>query len=295
MLSKELKCLVFLTSLISLPLTCCLEQANKEIICNKPYIRFGSDCCLDKNDNLICDTDEKPADVQTRPQEVSTKPPASTERTDNKIVSDTPSNPQGRAVKRGDIVSIDYITWLDTGQLLGTNIKPYAELARIYVPGDDLTYEPATFVVGNGEMSIDNEVIGMRLGEVKNISIPKGSMKVEKYKDNSATCQVKILNIADPVPVILITNRSCKTCRDYTTEVTKALNRTFKAVAYTEIDYNAPEGKKYLSGQSLRKFPGVLFMRNVTQEMFYPKINECLEKEDAYYSLDIEKFLNSNC
>ncbi len=26
--------------------------------CNEPYIRVGSDCCLDKNENNICDSDE---------------------------------------------------------------------------------------------------------------------------------------------------------------------------------------------------------------------------------------------
>jgi len=29
-----------------------------EIICNKPYIKVGTDCCLDVNDNGICDKDE---------------------------------------------------------------------------------------------------------------------------------------------------------------------------------------------------------------------------------------------
>ncbi len=28
------------------------------IVCNKPYILVGMDCCLDKNDNSICDKDE---------------------------------------------------------------------------------------------------------------------------------------------------------------------------------------------------------------------------------------------
>lgn len=29
-----------------------------EIVCNPPYIRYGKDCCLDQNNNLICDGDE---------------------------------------------------------------------------------------------------------------------------------------------------------------------------------------------------------------------------------------------
>lgn len=31
---------------------------DKPVICNKPYIRVGTNCCLDKNDNKICDNDE---------------------------------------------------------------------------------------------------------------------------------------------------------------------------------------------------------------------------------------------
>ncbi len=35
------------------------EAEIKEIICNPPYIRHGSECCLDQNNNGICDEDEK--------------------------------------------------------------------------------------------------------------------------------------------------------------------------------------------------------------------------------------------
>lgn len=31
---------------------------NQSIICNTPYIRVGNGCCLDTNDNRICDSDE---------------------------------------------------------------------------------------------------------------------------------------------------------------------------------------------------------------------------------------------
>jgi len=32
--------------------------AEKAIVCEKPYMRFASTCCLDQNDNKICDKDE---------------------------------------------------------------------------------------------------------------------------------------------------------------------------------------------------------------------------------------------
>jgi hypothetical protein len=34
-------------------------QAINEIICNYPYMRFGIDCCLDKDNNSVCDEHEK--------------------------------------------------------------------------------------------------------------------------------------------------------------------------------------------------------------------------------------------
>lgn len=34
------------------------EDVNKIIVCEKPYIRHASECCLDQNDNKICDKDE---------------------------------------------------------------------------------------------------------------------------------------------------------------------------------------------------------------------------------------------
>jgi len=33
--------------------------SEKAIVCNAPYIRYAADCCLDQNDNKICDRDER--------------------------------------------------------------------------------------------------------------------------------------------------------------------------------------------------------------------------------------------
>lgn len=40
--------------------TLCQKENPKtnEIVCNKPYIRYGTSCCLDTNNNGICDVDE---------------------------------------------------------------------------------------------------------------------------------------------------------------------------------------------------------------------------------------------
>tara|TARA_Y100000310_G_C20680163_1_gene815466 strand:+ start:1077 stop:2279 length:1203 start_codon:yes stop_codon:yes gene_type:complete len=33
--------------------------SEKAVVCDKPYIRIGMECCLDQNDNKICDRDER--------------------------------------------------------------------------------------------------------------------------------------------------------------------------------------------------------------------------------------------
>ena len=33
-------------------------SSNNQIVCNKPYIQVGTECCLDENSNNICDKDE---------------------------------------------------------------------------------------------------------------------------------------------------------------------------------------------------------------------------------------------
>ena len=42
-----------------------LERVSgKLIVCEEPYMRHGSDCCLDQNENSICDGDEPKESVQ---------------------------------------------------------------------------------------------------------------------------------------------------------------------------------------------------------------------------------------
>jgi hypothetical protein len=40
------------------------QQVTPEIVCNSPYIRFGSTCCLDQNSDNVCDNDETTATTQ---------------------------------------------------------------------------------------------------------------------------------------------------------------------------------------------------------------------------------------
>ncbi len=53
---------------------CCLDEDDNSICdkdeaeCNKPYIQVGTDCCLDKNKNKICDKDEIPQEETEKPK-----------------------------------------------------------------------------------------------------------------------------------------------------------------------------------------------------------------------------------
>lgn len=50
--------LFILLVLIVFLVGCTTGQVTKQV-CNKPYILVDNDCCLDKDDNAICDSDEK--------------------------------------------------------------------------------------------------------------------------------------------------------------------------------------------------------------------------------------------
>ncbi len=41
------------------------DEGQTNVVCNSPYIKVGTECCLDQNSNNICDSDE----ISTQPQE----------------------------------------------------------------------------------------------------------------------------------------------------------------------------------------------------------------------------------
>lgn len=45
--------------------------SDKAVVCNDPYIRLGTGCCLDQNANNICDNDE----IEALPEEPPVTPP----------------------------------------------------------------------------------------------------------------------------------------------------------------------------------------------------------------------------
>lgn len=48
--------------------------SEKVIVCNSPYIRHATDCCLDQNNNKICDEDEKETKISLEKIETKSSP-----------------------------------------------------------------------------------------------------------------------------------------------------------------------------------------------------------------------------
>ncbi|RLF69425.1 MAG: hypothetical protein DRN40_06620 [Thermoplasmata archaeon] len=80
-------------------------------------------------------------------------------------------------VMEGDEVTVDYVGRFMNGQVFDTSIRAIADNPLIpKSPGFEpkSIYEPLTFVVGSGERpkGFEDGVIGMRVGEVRNITVP---------------------------------------------------------------------------------------------------------------------------
>lgn len=75
-------------------------------------------------------------------------------------------------VERGDTVKIHYIGMLENGKVFDTSLRDVAKEAGIYNPRRK--YEPLEFVVGAGGVikGLEEAVIGMKKGEVKEVKIP---------------------------------------------------------------------------------------------------------------------------
>ncbi len=79
---------------------------------------------------------------------------------------------QQKTVKSGDNISVDYVGRTEDGKVFDTSIESVAKQNDIYTAGGK--YQPLKFTVGKGEMikGFDEGVIGMKVGETKNLTIP---------------------------------------------------------------------------------------------------------------------------
>jgi len=76
--------LLFAGLILAIALVLGCTGSEQKVVCNKPYILVGTDCCLDNNNNSICDKDETQTQA-TQPAEPA-EPEAPATVTENKTV-----------------------------------------------------------------------------------------------------------------------------------------------------------------------------------------------------------------
>ena len=59
--------------------------SEKAVVCNSPYIRVGVQCCLDKNENNVCDSDE--GTIQESTEELKVTSPEEIKRIQDEIIN----------------------------------------------------------------------------------------------------------------------------------------------------------------------------------------------------------------
>ena len=60
----------------------CASQPEKQQTCNKPYVLINNDCCLDRNENSVCDINEK---IVTENKTLDVEKPEEAEKITEKV------------------------------------------------------------------------------------------------------------------------------------------------------------------------------------------------------------------
>lgn len=110
----------------------------------------------------------------------------------NNVSTSNASKPNGAFVKRGDVVSVDYVGTLEDGSVFDTNVEIEAVKGGLALRD---SYEPLSFTVGGGQMiaGFDNAVIGMKINETKTITLPPE--QAYGQQDSSRVIAVPLSNI----------------------------------------------------------------------------------------------------
>lgn len=65
-ITMQIKNMLMLLGIISIFIVIFIVSCTPQVVCNKPYILVGKDCCLDMNDNKICDKDDITGDIEIK-------------------------------------------------------------------------------------------------------------------------------------------------------------------------------------------------------------------------------------
>ena len=107
----------------------------QQVTCNKPYILVGTSCCLDQNDNSVCDKDEQTEqeETTTTQQEATQQPSGTNYQT---CVNDLLKN---ECKKYGLIYTdyssaVEFITCTDDGAYSLDDIGDESKYLQVYAP-----------------------------------------------------------------------------------------------------------------------------------------------------------------
>lgn len=103
------KIIIVLLILAVLVLSGCKSSVTGgAIVCNKPYILVGTDCCLDKDDNAVCDKDEWEAPVEeVEPKEEFKEEIIEQPEIVEEVKEEITETPGEYAMKEGDMVTFE--------------------------------------------------------------------------------------------------------------------------------------------------------------------------------------------
>ena len=89
-------------------------------------------------------------------------------------------------VELGKKITFDYAAGFDNGTLFDTTFEIAAKEAGIYDP--NRVYEPVTMVYGNDPLfpGLQEALLGMKIGEIKNIRIPPQKAYGERIEGSTA-------------------------------------------------------------------------------------------------------------
>ena len=286
--------------------TGCVQTQNS---CIAPYVKIGDNCCLDKNNDGVCDNQESTQqkgtpigenaspreDVAELPDAVAKIFQGTTVQT-NPTKTTTPSSGL-QVVSSGTIVKVDYIGKFENGTVFDTSIQAEAQKAGIY--NGLRAYEPLSFVPGSGSMipGFENGVLGMHVGESKTITVPPGQGYTgsNPMANETLIFDVTIKSVSEPqkLDVLVVNDKRCTTC-DVTGLMTQ-LTPMFPGMTYKVVDYSTPEGKQLYTDSGLSTLPAILFTNDVKTADGYTDVQTYLVPAGKYLSLNIGADYNPAC
>lgn len=192
----------------------------------------------------------------------------------------------GEVVKVGKIVKVDYIGKFENSTVFDTSLEEEAKKAGIYMKGR--IYAPFSFTVGKGQVieGFDEAVIGMKVGEEKEFTIPpEKGYSSGPLAGKTLIFKIWIREIKEPVKVELtvLNDKNCKECD--TSRILTITKNLFSAVQVREVDSNSDEGKKLIEKYNILLLPAYLFSENVAEAENYDRNSEVFEKVNDRYIL----------